>query len=130
MKNHRKHLRAGLITGLGYGLGFVVGILVIKLIFDSGLLDSVADLFENQHLAVGILILFLVVVLGGALAGAIGGLSLWYALSLIDWKRLVSRSSIGFGFGFGIVLMPMISSSIKGCERVIFNLLRRNLIDG
>ena len=41
--------------------------------------------------------------LGGALAGAIGGLSLWYALSLDNWKRPASLSAVGIGFGFGIV---------------------------
>jgi hypothetical protein len=108
MKNNRKHLIASLKTALGYGLGFVVGVTVIKLTLDSGLLNSVADLFENQHLTAGIILLFVVIFIGGALAGAIGGLSLWFALSLDDWKRPTSRSAVGFGFGFGIVLMPIV----------------------
>ncbi len=47
MNNYKKHLKAALISGLGYGFGFVIGIVLIKLIFDSGLLDSVADLFSK-----------------------------------------------------------------------------------
>lgn len=39
MKNYQKYLKAMLIPALGYGLGFVIGVVVIKLIFDSGLLD-------------------------------------------------------------------------------------------
>ncbi len=108
MRNNQKVLKATLIPALGYGLGFVMSVVIIKLIFDSGLLDSVANLFENQHLTAGIIILFLVVLFGGALAGGIGGLSLWYGLSLDNWKRPVSRSAVGFGFGFGIVLIPIV----------------------
>jgi len=108
MKNHRNILKATLIPALGYGLGLVIGVVLISLIFDSGLLDSVADLFANQHLTVGIIILFLVLIFGGAIAGGIGGMSLWYAFSLDDWKRPISRSAIGFGFGFGLVLMPIV----------------------
>ena len=84
MKKNQKLLKSLLIPALGYGLGFVIGVVIINVIFDSGLLDSVANLFENQHLTSGLIILFLVVILGGALAGAIGGISLWLALSLDD----------------------------------------------
>ncbi len=107
MQTRSKHLKAGLITGLGYGLGFVIGVVLIKLIFDSGFLDSIADLWAAQHLITGLVILFLVVILGGAVAGAIGGLSLWKALSLESWKRPASRSAIGIGFGYGVVLLPL-----------------------
>ena len=107
MKKVSKHIKPALITALGYGLGFVIGAMLIKLIFASGLLDSVANLFENQHLTIGIIILFIVIILGGAVAGAVGGLSLWKALSLENWKRPTSRSAIGIGFGFGVVLLPI-----------------------
>lgn len=107
MQKMSKHLKASLITALGYGLGFIVGVVLISLIFDSGLLDSVAEKFATQHLVTGIIILFLVVVLGGAVAGAIGGLGLAYALSTDNKKRTISRSAIGIGFGFGIVLLPI-----------------------
>lgn len=107
MKNDRKHLKAALISGLGYGLGFVFGVVLIKLIFASGFLDSIADLFAAQHLFTGIIILFLVVIFSGAVAGAIGGFGLAVALSVENRKRTVSRSAIGIGFGFGIVLLPI-----------------------
>ena len=70
MKHNRKHIKAALISGLGYGLGFVISVVLIKLVFDSGLLDSVANLVEARHLLIGIIVLFLTVILGGALAGA------------------------------------------------------------
>ncbi len=108
MQNISKHLKASFITALGYGLGFVVGVVLINIIFDSGLLDSVADLFETQHLTTGIIILFVVVILGGAVAGAIGGFGLSCALSIENRKRTISRSAIGFGFGFGVVLLPIL----------------------
>jgi hypothetical protein len=41
MNNSRKHLKAALIVALGYGLSFVIGVVIINLVFDSGLLDSV-----------------------------------------------------------------------------------------
>ena len=69
MNEHRKHLKAALITGFGYGLGFVIGVILIELVLDIGLLESIADDFENQRLYVGLFILFSAIVLGGALAG-------------------------------------------------------------
>jgi phosphatidylserine/phosphatidylglycerophosphate/cardiolipin synthase-like enzyme len=105
--NHRKHLKAALISGSGYGLGFIIGVVLIKLIFDSGLLDSVSDLFAAQHLTIGLIILFLVVTLGGGFAGTIGGLGLTYALPVENPRRAILRSAIGIGFGFGIVLLPI-----------------------
>ena len=107
MNNSRKHIKAALIVALGYGLGFVIGVVVINLIFDSGLLDSVANLFEDQHLLVGLLILFTVVLLGGAIAGAIGGLVSSYAVPSENRKRPIARSALGIGFGFGVVLLPI-----------------------
>jgi len=107
MKPNQKHFKAALISGLGYGFGFVISAVLIKLIFDSGLLDSVANLFESQHLYTGIFILFLVVILGGAVAGSIGGFGLVNAIPVEHRRRTILRSAIGFGFGFGIVLLPI-----------------------
>ncbi|MCK4727177.1 MAG: hypothetical protein KAT29_15295, partial [Anaerolineales bacterium] len=97
MNNYRKHLKAALIGALGYGLGFVIGVVLIKLVFDSGLLDTVADLFNQQHLLAGLIILFAVVILGGAIAGAIGGLILSYAVASENRKRPITRSALGLG---------------------------------
>ena len=107
MNKYRKHLKAALITGLGYGLGFVIGIIFIELVLSIGLLESIANDFENQRLYVGLFILFSVVVLGGALAGAIGGLILSVAVGAKDRKRRVARSALGIGIGFGVVLLPI-----------------------
>jgi len=107
MNNYRKHLKAALIVALGYGLGFVVGVVLINLVFDSGLLDSVADLFDKQHLVAGLIVLFTVVVLGGAIAGAIGGLVSSFAVPSENRKRPIARIAISMGFGFGVVLLPM-----------------------
>ncbi len=107
MDNSRKHLKAALIVALGYGLGFVIGVVLINLVFDSGLLDSVANLFEDQHLLMGLIILIAVVFLGGAIAGAIGGLILSYAIPSENRKRPIGRSALGIGFGFGVVLLPI-----------------------
>ena len=70
MNNYQKHLKAALLVALGYGLGFVIGVVLINLVFDSGLLDFVANLFDKQHLVAGLIVLFTVVFLGGAVAGA------------------------------------------------------------
>jgi len=107
MNNYRKHLRAALISALGYGLGFVFGVMFIKLVLDLGFLESIANFFENQRLFIGLLILFSVVVLGGVLAGAVGGLLLSYATGSEDRKRTITRSTLGIGAGFGIVLLPI-----------------------
>lgn len=107
MNNYRKHLKAALIVALGYGLGFVIGVVLINLVFDSGLLDSIRNLFDKQHLVAGLIVLFTVVVLGGAVAGAIGGLVSSYAVALENRKRSIARSALGLGFGFGIILLPI-----------------------
>ena len=107
MNNYRKHLKAALIVALGYGLGFVIGVVLINLVFDSGLLDSVANLFDKQHLVAGLIVLFTVVFLGGAVTGAIGGLILSYAVALENRKRPIARSALGLGFGFGVILLPI-----------------------
>ncbi|TET29600.1 MAG: hypothetical protein E3J69_13195 [Anaerolineales bacterium] len=107
MNNYRKHLKAALIVALGYGLGVVIGVVIINLVFDSGLLDSVVNLFDKQHLIAGLIVVFAVVVLGGAIAGAIGGLILSYAVPSENRKRPIARSALGLGFGFGVVLLPL-----------------------
>ncbi|MFN2150680.1 MAG: phospholipase D-like domain-containing protein [Anaerolineales bacterium] len=107
MRNYRNHLKASLIAALGYGLGFAVAVIIIRLVLRLGFLKTAASYFENQHLVFGLLILFSVVILGGSLAGTIGGLLLSYALRSVDRKRTVTRSALGIGVAFGLVLLPI-----------------------
>lgn len=107
MNEYRKHLKAALITGLGYGMGFVVGVILIELVFDVGLLESIADDFESQRLYVGLFILFSAIVLGGALAGLTGGLFFGYTLGTKNRNQFISRSALGVGIGYGVVLLPI-----------------------
>jgi len=57
-------LKTALITGLGDGLGFVIGVILIELVLDIGLLESITGDFEPQRLYGGLFILFSAIVFG------------------------------------------------------------------
>jgi len=107
MDKYRKYFRPAFLSALGYGLGFVVGVVVIQLILRIGFLESIGRNFQNQHLVLGLLILFSVIFLGGALAGAIGGFALSRAIQSEYPKRTIARSAVGIGAGFVVVLLPI-----------------------
>ena len=107
MDQNRKHLRPAFISALGYGLGFVISVVIIRLILQIGFLESISQTFEDQHLLLGLLILFSVIFLGGALAGAIGGFALSRAIQSEYPKRTIARSAVGIGAGFVVVLLPI-----------------------
>jgi len=107
MNKYRKHIRPALLSALGYGLGFVAGVIAIQLILKIGFLRSIGSQFESQHLVLGLLALFIVIFLGGALAGAIGGFALSRAIESENSRSTIVRSAIGIGFGFVVVLLPI-----------------------
>jgi len=107
MDKYRKYFRPAFLSALGYGLGFVAGVVVIRLILRIGFLESVSQILEDQHLFLGLLILFSAIFLGGALAGAIGGFSLSRAIQSEYPKRTIARSAVGIGAGFVVVLLPI-----------------------
>jgi len=107
MGQNRKHLRPALLSALGYGLGFVAGVVIIRLILRIGFLESISQTLEDQHLLLGLLILFSVIFLGGALAGTIGGFALSRAIQSEYPKRTIARSAVGIGAGFVVVLLPI-----------------------
>jgi len=107
MDKYRKYFRPAFLSALGYGLGFVVGVVVIQLILRIGFLESISQTLEDQHLFIGLLILFSGIFLGGALAGAIGGFALSRAIQSEYPKRTIARSAVGIGAGFVVVLLPI-----------------------
>ncbi len=107
MDKYRIHIRPAFLSTLGYGLGFVAGVVLIRLILQIGFLESISQTLEDQHLLLGLLILFSVIFLGGALAGAIGGFALSRAIQSEYPKRTIARSAIGIGTGFAVVLLPI-----------------------
>jgi len=107
MDKYRIHIRPAFLSALGYGLGFVTGVVVIRLILQIGFLESISSQFETQHLVLGLLILFSVIFLGGALAGAIGGFVLSRAIQSENPRRTITRSAVGIGAGFVVVLLPI-----------------------
>ncbi len=107
MDKYRIHIRAALLSALGYGLGFIAAVVVIRLILRIGFLESISQTLEDQHLLLGLLILFSVIFLGGALAGVIGGFTLSRAIQSEYPKRTIARSAVGIGAGFVVVLLPI-----------------------
>ncbi|MFN2152113.1 MAG: hypothetical protein ACK2T5_10990, partial [Anaerolineales bacterium] len=107
MDKNRIHIRSAFLSALGYGLGFVLGVVTIQLILKIGFLSSISRQFETQHLWFGLLVLFSVIFLGGALAGAIGGFALSRAIRSETPKRTIARSAVGIGAGFVVVLLPI-----------------------
>jgi len=107
MDKYRAHLLPALLSALGYGVAFVLGVVVIQLVLKIGFLRSIGSQFESQHLVLGLLTLFIVIFLGGALAGAIGGFALSRAIDAENPKRTIARSAVGIGSGFVVVLLPI-----------------------
>jgi len=107
LNKYKKPFRGALWSSLGYGLGFVAGVVAIQLIFDIGFLETISQKFETQHLWVGLFILFSVVLLGGGLAGAVGGFALSRVIQSEKPKRVITRSALGTGIGFVVVLLPV-----------------------
>jgi len=107
MDQNRKHLRPASLSALGYGVGFVAGVVIIRLFLQIRFLESINQTLEDQHLLLGLLILFSVIFLGGALAGAIGGFAMSRAIQSEYPKRTIARSAVGIGAGFVVVLLPI-----------------------
>jgi len=107
MDKYRTHIRPAFLSALGYGLGFIAGVLIIRFILQIGFRESISRTLEDQHLLIGLLILFSVIFLGGALAGSIGGFALSRAIQSEYPKRTIVRSAVGIGAGFVVVLLPI-----------------------
>jgi len=107
LDKYNKQIRAALWSASGYGLGFVVGVVAIELILEIGFLETISQKFETQHLWIGLFILFSVVLLGGGLAGAIGGFLLSRAVKAKTSRQFIVRSALGTGIGFVVVVLPV-----------------------
>ncbi len=103
-----KHLRFGLISALGFGIGMPLAVVFLNLIKRTRIVAPIKNLFESQHLLIPLILVFLVVALGGAIVGALGGLALSYADGTKRKKEYISKGALGFATSFALVLYPLI----------------------
>ena len=101
-----------LISALAYGAGMVVGSLLIFLLFKSPIADWILGPIKAQQplwvIVVGLLIFLLFVGLGGAAAGAWGGLALSRFSGATSEKQFVRRGALSFFLAHAIVILPAI----------------------
>ena len=105
--NLKQHLRSSLISGLGFGLGFLLGTLFTSLIFSSGLLELASEQVVRGRLITGIILVIFSISLGGAVAGAIGGLSLTYANKSHSRVGFAWRGALSMGPSYGAIVLPL-----------------------
>ena len=105
--NLRTHLRIGLISALGFGVGMPLSITFINLIKRTRIVGLIGNLFTSQYLFTALILVFFFIALGGALAGAAGGLALSYADGTYRKRRYALYGALGFGIGFALILYPL-----------------------
>lgn len=100
MKNVGPELRSFLINGFGYVAGAIVGYLVIYLFGQLGLAGWLFGLVDEQQTFLQILAIPLIVwfmlMLGGAITGGIGGWILANSIGTERRERITAGSSIAF----------------------------------
>ncbi|HIE25164.1 MAG TPA: hypothetical protein EYP74_04105, partial [Anaerolineales bacterium] len=102
-----KHLRFGLISALGFGVGMPLSVVFINLIKRTRIVALIKNLFEAQYFFIPLILVFLVVALGGAITGALGGLALSYADGIHRKGKYASKGAVAFGIAFALVLYPL-----------------------
>ena len=109
MKIKNTHLRNFLTGGAGYTLGAAAGVLVIYLASKLGLARWLFSLIDqNQSLLqlLGVLLIVgLLLALGGAVIGGIGGWSLARIMNTTHRSRLMASSAIAFAISTSLLIL-------------------------
>ncbi|HBY09198.1 MAG TPA: hypothetical protein DEH22_16000 [Chloroflexi bacterium] len=107
MKNQNPDLRNFITGALGYSLGALAGFAWIFLISKLGVTRWLAGFINNNQMFLQllgiILIAGLLLALGGALIGGIGGYSLRRILGLENTSQTVIGSAVAFGISTGLL---------------------------
>lgn len=109
MKIKNTNLRNFLTGGAGYAFGALAGVLFIYLVSRLGLARWLFDLIDqNQSLLqlLGVLLIVgLLLALGGAVIGGIGGWSLARIMNTTHRSRLIVSSAVAFGISTGLLVL-------------------------
>ena len=100
----KKHLSSALLSGLAYGLGLVLGEMVSYWIFNNVSMDLIRT---SQRLVIGIFLAFLIMAIGGAISGFIGGLTLDVGNRPRGKFGYAWRSALTFAIANGLLLFPV-----------------------
>ncbi len=104
--------RAMILSALGYGAGLAVGTLLILFLLNNQLIDTLVSLLDRLQvflrLLSGIGLVFVVVGLGGAAGGAIGGWVLSGVSEVGDRRRFAWRSAVSFFLAHAILVIPLL----------------------
>lgn len=104
----KQHLRSALISGLAYGLGLVLGSLISLWIARNASLDWITGGNPAIRLILGIFFLFVIIAIGGFIAGFSGGLSLESVHRPRGRWGYAWRSAIVLAIHYGWLLFPSI----------------------
>jgi hypothetical protein len=107
MSRRKIHLQSTILSAAGFGGGFALGAWLSNLIFSSDFLNPILSLSQTGRLIVGLALVLVVAGVGGAIAGAIGGLTLSYAHQSPRRAGYVWRSALSFGVGYALVVIPL-----------------------
>jgi hypothetical protein len=109
MKFKNSNLRYFLTGGIGYAIGTLAGVLVIYLVSRLGLARWLFSLIDqNQSLLqlLGVLLIVgLLLTLGGAVIGGIGGWSLARIMNTSHPARLIASSAMAYGLSTGLLVL-------------------------
>jgi phosphatidylserine/phosphatidylglycerophosphate/cardiolipin synthase-like enzyme/MFS family permease len=102
-----------LYSALAYGAGMALGFLLIFLLLISPILSWIVDLIDAQQPFIKILVGFLLflgtVGLGGAVAGAWGGLALSRFSEAASERRFMWRGAFSFFIAHAVMVLPAIA---------------------
>ena len=109
MKIKNKNLGYFLTGGIGYAVGTLAGVLFIYLVSKLGFARWLFSLIDqNQSLLqlLGVLLIVgLLLALGGAVIGGIGGWSLTRIMNTSHPARLIASSAVAFGLSTGLLVL-------------------------
>jgi len=109
MNGKNVNLRNFLIGGAGYTVGAISGVLLISLFSKLGVAGWLLSLIDQNQVFLKLLGVLLTVglllALGGALIGGLGGLSLAYIMKTAQRTRLILGSAIAFAISSPLIVM-------------------------
>ena len=109
MENLKPRTRSFLINGLGYAAGAVVGYLAIYLLGRFGLTTWLFSLVGEEQTFLRLLaiplIAWLMLALGGAITGVIGGWVLASSMGTEHRGKLIAGSAVAFAGSTGVLII-------------------------
>jgi phosphatidylserine/phosphatidylglycerophosphate/cardiolipin synthase-like enzyme/MFS family permease len=102
-----RHAKTILKSGLGYGFGLTLGGVISKFFFNNVHPSMFTGGNDAQQLVAGLILAFVIMAIGGSIAGLIGGSTL-PRLNSRRRRTIVIMSSLSMGILFSLLIFPLI----------------------